>query len=120
MKRARIATTIPFNAQACEGRLYNRLNGDYEPLHALCRFFLEHMGPTHLTGERRMLPILVNMEQLFEQFVFEWLKQHAPAGYKVRGQEKVSFQMGATVSVKIDITIEDKCTERTVLVLDTK
>ena len=36
--------------ESCEGRTYNRLNADYEPMHALCRFFLNNSGPTHERG----------------------------------------------------------------------
>lgn len=114
------STLIPFSAQSCANRLYNRLNQDYEPLHALCRFFLENTGPTHLLGDRRMLPILVNMERLFELFVVEWLKQNVPPQYIVRGQENVQLRMGHIVSISIDITIEDIVSGQTVLVLDTK
>lgn len=110
----------PFSARKCVNRLYNRLNQDYEPLHALCRFFLEHTGPTHRQGDRRMLPILIDMERLFERFVVEWLKQKAPARYVVRGQENVQFHMGHTVTIRIDITIKDASTGRTCFVLDTK
>ena len=114
------ATTYSFSPEKCVDRLYNRLNQDYEPLHALCRFFLEHTGPTHRLGDRRMLPVLVDMERLFELFVVEWLKRHIPAPYSVRGQETVQFQMGTTVSINIDITIDDMSTGRTLAVLDTK
>lgn len=113
-------TGVPMSAEKCVNRLYNRLNNDYEPLHALCRFFLDHTGPSHLPGDRKMLPILVNMERLFELFVFQWLKRHVPARYIVHGQETVQFEMGQKVSIKIDITIEDLQTGRTCLVLDTK
>jgi 5-methylcytosine-specific restriction enzyme subunit McrC len=111
---------LPFSAQTCANRLYNRLNQDYEPLHALCRFFLEHTGPTHLLGDRRMLPILVDMNRLFELFVVEWLRRHAPARYSILGQENVQFRMGHVVSISIDITVEDLETGRTAFVLDTK
>jgi 5-methylcytosine-specific restriction enzyme subunit McrC len=115
-----LTTLQPFSARACSDRLYNRLNQDYEPLHALCRFFLEHTGPTHWLGDRRMLPILINMDRLFEQFVVEWLRKHAPSRYSVLGQEKVQFHMGHIVSISIDITVEDLETGQTAFVLDTK
>jgi len=114
------STLIPFSAQSCVNRLYNRLNHDYEPLHALCRFFLENIGPTHSLGDRRMLPILVNMERLFELFVVEWLKEFIPSRYIVRGQEKVQLKMGYIVSINIDITITDITMGNIVYVLDTK
>ena len=56
-----LVNLTPFNARACVGRLYNRLNDDYEPLHALCRFFLEHSGPHFESGERTMIPFLIDM-----------------------------------------------------------
>lgn len=114
------ASSTPLSAQRCVDRLYNRLNDDYEPMHALCRFFLEHTGPTHQTGDRRMLPVLVDMERLFELFVVEWMKQNVSDRYLVRGQENVQLRMGQTVSIDIDITVEDIERGHTALVLDTK
>ena len=64
------ARPYPFRANACVGRLYNRLNADYGTLHGLCRFFLDHSGPTHEAGDRTMLPFLVNMASLYEKFGF--------------------------------------------------
>ena len=114
----------PFSARICADRLYNRLNQDYEPLHALCRFFLEHTGPTHLLGDRKMLPFLVDMDRLFELFVVEWLKQHAPAQYAIVEQENVTFSMrdveDVEVNINIDIIVKDLETGRTAFVLDTK
>ncbi|MBU4201405.1 MAG: McrC family protein [Verrucomicrobia bacterium] len=112
------AKTVPFSPQKCVDRLYSRMNEDYEPMHALCRFFLEHTGPTHQAGDRRMLPVLVDMAALFELFVFEWMRRHVLTPYVVRGQ--VEWKTGEVVSIKIDITIEDTRTGATVLVLDTK
>ncbi|MGB7711229.1 MAG: restriction endonuclease, partial [Microcoleus sp.] len=68
-----VVTIKSFTAQACIDRNYHRLNQDYQLLHALCRFFLENTGPSHETGDREMLPFLINMANLYEQFVAEWL-----------------------------------------------
>src|SRR5919112_230526 len=54
-------TLCPYDAAACVGRRYDRLNADYEMLHVLCRFFLEGSGPGHNHGEDAMLPFLVDM-----------------------------------------------------------
>jgi 5-methylcytosine-specific restriction enzyme subunit McrC len=70
--------TYPVGPESCVARLYNRLNADYEPMHALCRFFLENSGPTHERGDRSMLPFVVNMPRLYERFVAEWLNAHLP------------------------------------------
>jgi 5-methylcytosine-specific restriction enzyme subunit McrC len=39
-------TLVPITAAMCVDRRYHRLNSDYAPLHALCRFSLAHSGPT--------------------------------------------------------------------------
>ena len=67
-----------------------------------------------------MLPVLVDMERLFEQFVFEWLRVHAPPGFTVRSQERVDLDLGHAVSLRIDITIEDARTGETICIVDTK
>jgi 5-methylcytosine-specific restriction enzyme subunit McrC len=65
--------------QQCLGRLYHRLNQDYQPLHALCHFFLAHIGPSYRSGQRSMLPFLIDMNRLFEVFVAEWLARRRNA-----------------------------------------
>ena len=67
-----------------------------------------------------MLPVLLDMESLFEMFVAEWMKRNVPDGYLVRAQENVPLPLGQSVSIDVDITIEDRISGRTVLVLDTK
>lgn len=110
----------PFSAVDCMGRIYNRLNQDYEQMHALCRFFLDHTGPSRFMGNKRMLPVLVDMDKLFELFVVEWLRHNIPSQYSVVGQENVQFRLGQIISINIDITIKDHNTGRTELILDTK
>ncbi|HET9228590.1 MAG TPA: restriction endonuclease, partial [Thermoanaerobaculia bacterium] len=111
-----IATPVPSAPSDCLNRLYTRLNDDYRPLHALCRFFLENTGPAHRPGDHQTLPILVNMNSLFEVFVAEWLRAHLPEGLKLRDQEKVP--LGSGLSFTIDGVLYDR--ERPVLVFDTK
>ena len=115
-----LASTMPFKPCNCIGRLYNRLNDDYKPLHALCRFFLEHSGPGHEFGDRKMLPFLVNMERLYELFVAEWLKAHLPPDLMLRVQEKVDVGEEQKISFKIDLVLYDGATGDPVCVLDTK
>jgi 5-methylcytosine-specific restriction enzyme subunit McrC len=112
-------TLVPFSPQACIGRLYNRLNQDYQPLHALSRFFLEHSGPSHEIGDRTMLPFLVNMERLFELFVAEWLKVRLPKDLELKAQEKVDIDRTSTLHFDIDLVLYD-ATGTARCVLDTK
>jgi 5-methylcytosine-specific restriction enzyme subunit McrC len=115
-----LASTIPYKACDCIGRLYNRLNDDYHPLHALCRFFLEHSGPSHEFGDRKMLPFLVNMERLYELFVAEWLKAHLPPNLGLRVQEKMDVGENHALSFKIDLVLYDPLSWKTICVMDTK
>jgi len=109
-----------FKPRDCIARLYNRLNDDYQPLHALCRFFLDHSGPSHDLGDRTMLPFLVNMARLYELFVSEWLKAHFPANLTLRIQEKVDVGEYETLTFKIDLVLYDSETGNALCVLDTK
>jgi 5-methylcytosine-specific restriction enzyme subunit McrC len=110
----------PYSPQACVGRLYNRLNEDYQPLHALCRFFLENSGPSHQVGDRKMLPFMVNMTRLYELFVAEWLLSHLPASWKLKVQEQFNIGDNNTFSFNIDLVLYDANTGLPRCVLDTK
>ncbi len=115
-----IASLQQFNFSDCIGRLYNRLNGDYEVLHGLCRFFLEQSGPLHSSGDHPMFPFLIDMAHLYELFVAEWLREHLPAGYSLQIQANVNFSEANRLKFIIDLVICDLETGRTLCVLDTK
>ena len=101
-------------------RLYNRLNEDYEALHALCRFFLEHSGPTLSVGTHKVLPFLVDMDRLYELFVYEWLAIKLPGRYFLKPQENVYIGPEGDFKFIIDIVIYDRTTGRPAFVADTK
>ena len=107
-----------FHPADCKGRLYHRLNEDYKPLHALCRFFLEHTGPSHEIGNRTMLPFLIDMNRLFEAFVEKWLTKHLSDRYSLRAQETVNI--GDGVNFRIDLVLYDSLDGQPLCVLDTK
>jgi 5-methylcytosine-specific restriction enzyme subunit McrC len=107
-------------ANGPEKRQYHRLNEDYAWLHALCDFFLTHTGPGHATGDRQMVPFLVHMPRLYEQFVARWLQRNLPPPWQMRAQEQVSVgEAGAALSFTLDLVLYDgRGQARTVL--DTK
>ncbi len=115
-----LVSVHPYRPGDCIGRLYNRLNEDYHPLHALCRFFLEHSGPSHEMGEQKVLPFLVNMARLYEFFVAEWLKAHLPQELSLKAQEKVAIGGGDVRSFQIDLVLYDAGTGQARCILDTK
>jgi len=111
-------TLKPFKSQACIDRNYHRLNQDYQLLHALCRFFLDNTGPSHESGDREMLPFLIDMANLYEQFVAEWLKANTPKGFFVKQQHRVTHDQN--YFDRIDLLLGDSETKKVQYVLDTK
>ncbi len=111
-------TSLPVSGETCSRRAYNRLNDDYRPLHALCRFFLDHAGPAHESGDRKMLPFLVDTARLYERFVAEWLRAHLPVGLSMVAQEPVIVD--AALRFNLDVVLYDSATGSALCVLDTK
>ncbi|MCC7439299.1 MAG: restriction endonuclease [Armatimonadetes bacterium] len=114
------ATPMPCQPSDCINRHYTRINQDYQLLHALCRFFLEHSGPTHQLGDRTMIPFLVNMGRLFELFVAQWLLAHLPAEYRLVAQERVAVDAAGAFPITLDMVIYNAASNRPLLVIDTK
>lgn len=108
-----------FDANDCVGRRYHRLNLDYQPMHGLCRFFLEHSGPSLSSGESAMVPFLISMPRLFEQFVYGWLVGHLPPGLTLKPQEAVVIGESGEIRFDIDLVLYDRA-GRALAVLDTK
>jgi 5-methylcytosine-specific restriction enzyme subunit McrC len=117
---ARLVTIQPLPATACLHRHYHRLNQAYEPLHALCYFFLSHTGPGHQAGTQRMLPFLVEMARLYERFVAAWLQQHLPQPWRLQRQARYPLGAAGSLHFAVDLVISDRATERVHWVLDTK
>ena len=107
-----------FKSEACIDRNYHRLNQDYQLLHALCRFFLDNTGPSHESGDREMLPFFIDMANLYEQFVAEWLTANTPKGFFVKQQHRVTHDQN--YFDRIDLLLCDIATKKVQYVLDTK
>ena len=104
----------------CVGQVYNSLNQDYQLLHGLCRFFLESKGPNYESGSYKTIPFLVNMANLFELFVAEWLQFHLPSRYTLQAQESFAIGEENPMAFHIDLVIYDRLTGEVKAVLDTK
>lgn len=114
------APARPVPSSACLNRQYNRLNADYQILHALARLFLENTGPTLDMGDHRMMPFVVNTARLFELFVAEWLSQHLPSHLMLKAQERVGIGEGRDLHFTIDMVIYDRFSGLPLAVLDAK
>lgn len=113
-----LVTLKYFNSEDCYKFNYNRLNQDYQLLHYLCRFFLENTTPTYNSGNQNILPFLVNMAQLYELFVAEWLKMNLPANLIIQSQKKVNI--AKNLNFQIDLVLYDISTNKHCYILDTK
>jgi 5-methylcytosine-specific restriction enzyme subunit McrC len=111
------ASLSQINPNECINRFYNRLNQDYRPLHGLCRFFLEHVGPAIERGNYDFLPFVIYMPHLFESFVAEWLREKIPSEFNVKNQYVLNFD---PFEFRIDLLIVDASTGENLCVLDTK
>ena len=118
-----LSGTVSLNAKGaedCINRFYHRLNEDYHPLHGLCRLLLEHLGPDIDQGEHVFLPFRLNMPLLFEAFVAEWLKLHAPQNWLVTVQHEAKLKANAELTFRIDLILADKRSGQAFAVVDTK
>ena len=109
----------PFQPQDCQNRTYSRLNQDYATLHALCRFFLEHTGPLLDEGQHQLMPFLLNMAQLYERCVANWLQAQLPPPYRIKVQENTVLGPHDELRFQIDLTLYGE-NGRPLAVLDTK
>lgn len=66
---------------------YHRLNLDYEPMHRLCRLFLDEFSLSEERGGYELNGFILNMNQLFEDFVTEGLRREVGGGWVVSAQE---------------------------------
>ncbi|WP_375498576.1 McrC family protein [uncultured Nostoc sp.] len=112
-----LVTLQPCSAEDCIARQYNRLNTDYQPLHNLCRFFLENSSPSHERGNYKTLPFLVDMAHLYELFVAEWLKKNTPQGYFFKQQHPIEISQNRHFIIDILLC---NAAGKTIAVLDTK
>lgn len=115
---ARISA-IPVPDDALEHLHYSAHNKDYAPLHALCRFFLTNSGPGHHTGARQMVPFLVDMARLHEQYVARSLQRNLASPWRLRVQERVEARGHTPLAFTVDMVIY-RGDGRPIMVLDTK
>jgi len=85
--------------------VYGRLNADYEPIHHLCRLFLHGSSVSEHAGETRFRTFLLNMNQLFEMFVTETLRAHAPRGTEVSGQHETFLDRQNRLPIRPDLLL---------------
>jgi 5-methylcytosine-specific restriction enzyme subunit McrC len=111
---------VEMHPRDCVNRLYSRLNADYALLHALARFFLEHMGPGLAAGDHNFLPFTVDMAILFQEYIVCCLRLYAPRGLLVARQYSVELSGDFRVRFSMDAVIKDESTGDVLAVVDAK
>lgn len=89
-------------------------------MHALGRFIVEQASPRHAHGAHAMVPFLLDMNRLYEEFVAAWLRAHLPPQWVVEQQDDLSFGSTGQVRFIADLVIRDCVTGAALMVLDTK
>ena len=81
---------------------------------------LSRPGPTFSSGDRAFVPFELDMPQLFETFVAEWLRVNAPPGTIVRRQHHAELDANFKIKIHVDIVICEKHSGQPIAMLDTK
>ena len=97
---------------------YHRLNDDYEPIHQLCRLFLEGASIDENQGVFDFNTFLVDMNALFERFVSAVLSGHLSGLRSISAQAHNSLDTESRISIKPDLVL--KTGYEPVLIADTK
>jgi 5-methylcytosine-specific restriction enzyme subunit McrC len=104
----------------CVNRRYTRLTSDYQPLHVLARFFIEHSGPSLQHGESSTVPFAVSMPHLFEAFVAEALTVASHGRYEIQRQWSIAVSSSFGLEFRIDLALRPHGSDTVSAVLDTK
>jgi 5-methylcytosine-specific restriction enzyme subunit McrC len=111
---------VPVDGVECLSRSYSRLNADYAVLHSLCRFIIDHAGPTLASGQHLFVPFCVDMPRLFEVFVARWLDHNLPPHLMVRPQVISRLKSNLPLRFEMDLVLYSRASMIKLMVLDTK
>jgi 5-methylcytosine-specific restriction enzyme subunit McrC len=96
-----------------ENRHYHRLNEDYQPIHALCKMFLDCSSISEKIGDLDFNGFLLDMNVLFEQFVqqvFEAALRHKALTIAIQKPELLSSIASYGIEIRPDVVIRDGLT----------
>lgn len=85
---------------------YQRFNVAYEPVHRLCRLFLEGASLSEELGSFDGRAFLVDMNMLFERFVTRVLQKRCPVGMRVRDQVHLHLDEERTIPIRPDLVVQ--------------
>jgi 5-methylcytosine-specific restriction enzyme subunit McrC len=113
----------------CEGISINRFNKEYETIITLCEMFLKNTSLAfNKENEKLNFCFLIPMELLYEDFIFNFIKENYKEAFKEITKQKSNLYLtelyvndkyeGRLFNLKQDIYLRDR--EDNVLILDTK
>ncbi len=108
----------PVRADDLDRLLFTRLNAHYEPALRLARLLLSNLTLVDQHGDRSASSFLVDMNQLFEDFVTQRLRRALRGRLEVRSQSTVHLGVGRKVRMLPDLVFRQQGTD--VLVADIK
>jgi 5-methylcytosine-specific restriction endonuclease McrBC regulatory subunit McrC len=86
--------------------VYHRLNEHYRPVHELCLLFLRHLSLDIPIGRVSFYSFLVNMEVLFQEFLFSIIRRSpAFAGMRVERQSESRILLKRGTGITGDISV---------------
>lgn len=102
----------------------NRKTAPYERAFELAKFIILNYSPDINRGQQKMIALLFNMNELWEEYVLKMLKkyshEHPETGWKVSGQESKLFY-GSTRTIRPDIVLRrGEGSDEEVIIIDTK
>lgn len=97
---------------------YHRLNDDYQPIHRLCRLFLQLLSLEHQSGETELRAFFIDMNVLFEAYIAAALQRTRPQGGQALTQFKRHLDQANKVNIKPDLLL--RMSGADCLIADTK
>ncbi len=108
----------PVRADDLDRLPFTRLNAHYKPALRLARLLLSNLTLVDQRGDRSASSFLVDMNQLFEDFVTQRLRRALRGRLEVRSQSPVHLGVGRKVPMRPDLVFRQQGTD--VLVADIK
>jgi 5-methylcytosine-specific restriction enzyme subunit McrC len=99
---------LPPDRGSLSGRVYNRMNDDYQLLHDFCRLFLENRAITERVGDWEFRGFLLDMNLLFEAFVTRaFLTAARPTSFIACPQREDLLSEPPSIPIRIrpDVTV---------------
>ncbi len=116
-----VTPRIEIQITEAEKITFNRLNEYYETLLELSKLVIQNKFIRDITtGEVLAFGFLIDMNKVFEKFVFKLIKEIYPDKEIIEQEQATNLLKPENIKIKPDILIKNKISAAILLVLDTK